>query len=103
MKQSVKLVRSVGLLNSFFIGMTEILVPIGKKSSVVLKNAFSSITDMEILRTQWLNRTLYTDYVRDFVKSRDKLVSYYGVVVNQNNLSISVVDSHGMVTVVSEQ
>ena len=88
--------RYLGSKDTFFIGMTEILVPIGKNSSVILRNAFSSLTDMEILRTQWLNRTLYTDYVRRFVESNVKSVSYYGVVVNRNNLSISVVDSRGM-------
>lgn len=86
----------------YFMGMTEILVPIGKSSSVILRNAFSSLTDMEILRTQWLNRNLYTDYVRKFVESHGKSVSYYGVVVNKNNLSISVLDSHGMTSILVE-
>ena len=91
--------RWLGLNSPFFIGMTEILVPIGKNSSVILKNAFSSLTDMEILRTQWFNRTVYTDYVKRFVKSHGTSLSYYGVVVNRNDLSISVVDAHGMMFV----
>ena len=61
--------RWLGLNSPFFIGMTEILVPIGKNYSVILKNAFSSLTVMGIVRTQWFNRTVYTDYVKRVVWS----------------------------------
>ena len=76
-------------------GNMEILVPLGRKSSLTLRNAFNTLAELEIARTQWTNRELCSKYMRQFIDMDTKKHLYYGVVINKNNLSVCAVDGKG--------
>lgn len=73
----------------------EILVPLGRKSSLTLRNAFNTLAELEIARTQWTNRELCSRYMRQFIDMNTKKHLYYGVVINKNNLCVCAVDGKG--------
>lgn len=73
----------------------EIIVPLGRKSSLIIRNAFKSLAELEIARTKWTNRELCTSYMRQFLTTVNADRTYYGVVVNKNNLSVCAVNGAG--------
>ena len=74
----------------------ELLVSLGRKSSITLRNAFNTLAELEIARTQWTNRELCSQYMRQFIDKNTKNHLYYGVVINKNNLSVCAVDGKGI-------
>lgn len=73
----------------------EIIVPLGRKSSLIVRNAFESLAELEIARTKWTNRELCTSYMRQFIATVNADRTYYGVVINKNNLSVCAVNGAG--------
>ena len=79
-----------------FKGM-ELLVK-GKHSSVLFKNAFQTMNELCLARTQWSSRVGVEECVREFIQQRTVRKHYFGVTMSKSNLSIVHVNHQGMLS-----
>lgn len=68
-----------------------------RNSQLLIRNAFNSMNELCIARTQWNNRVNTATIVDQFIKERSTNCYFYGIVFSKENLSIAKVNNSGSI------
>ena len=71
------------------------LVIRGRHSQLLLRNAFTSMSELAVARAQWSTRANVASYVKEFVQKHSASDRFFGVLISKDNMSICEVNHLG--------